>query len=366
MKIGFFGGAFDPYHLEHKNIVLHAKEELGLDKVIVYPSNLPPHKTCAAPFQKRLELLKRAVKPYDFIIVDDIEGTTGKVNPTVEILPLLQKKYPCDESFFIIGGDSLLKFDTWIRPQEIAKMTKIAVVARENREEVLRKKEETEKKYGADVTVLDYVGKSVSSSLIKAHIELGDKPDGLDEETYEIIRELGLYGERKALIEKQKAFLKPERYEHVKRTTYYALKLNVNLGLNYDKVFTAAFFHDCAKPIKREIPGVPAGVVHQFVGPEIAKNEYGICDEEVLNAIGCHTTGKPGMTTLEKLIFCADMLEEGRKYDGVEKLRELIEKDFEKGFFACVKATYELLTSQRRDVHPLTKMCFEYYNNLYV
>lgn len=366
MRIGFFGGAFDPYHQEHENVILQAKEELGLDRVIVYPSSDPPHKTCSAPFDKRVSFLQKATKKYGFVTVDTIEGKTGRINPTVEILPKLQNKYPAEESYFIIGGDSLEKFDTWIRPQEIADKTQFAVIARGEKERTLAAKDRAEKKFGARITVLRYVGQEISSSLIKAHIELGDRPSGLSNEMYDLIREEGLYHTHAAMVERQKGILPPKRYEHVKRTTYYALKLNGSLGLPYEKVFPAAFLHDCAKMTSRKMEGVPDCIVHQFVGREIARTEYGIEDEEILSAIECHTTGKPNMTTLEKLIFCADMLEEGRTFAGVETLREIIKDNFEKGFFACVQATYKNLTEKGKEMHPLTKQCLEYYNNLYL
>ena len=82
--------------------------------------------------------------------------------------------------------------------------------------------------------------------------------------------------------------------------------------------------------------GVPAPVVHQFTGAERARDFYGVTDERILSAIRYHTSGKPDMTKLEKITFSADMLEPNRNFDGVEKLRAIMDEDFEKGFIACV------------------------------
>ncbi len=365
MKIGFFGGAFDPFHNEHKSIIESAKNELGLDKVVVYPSYAPPHKNCSATYEDRRALAKIALKDCDYAIIDDVEKERGgERNPTVEILPLLMAKYPADEHVFIMGGDSIVSFPKWINPQKIASMIKFAVVARENIDDVKKAAVFAEKTYGAKVTVLGYVGKKVSGSLVRAELELGDKPDGVSSEVYAEIVKRGLYSDKKEIVEKLKKSLPERTFEHVKRTVYYALWLNVKLGLGYEKVFLSALLHDCAKPLHRAMDGVPPAVEHQFLGKEEAEKTYGIRDEQILSAIECHTTGKPAMNTLEKLIFCADMLEYGRSYPGVEELRSEIENDFETGFRKCVESSLRKLEEDGKPVHPLTKECAKYYNIL--
>ena len=91
--------------------------------------------------------------------------------------------------------------------------------------------------------------------------------------------------------------------------------------------------------------------------------EYGVTDAEVIGAIACHCTGKPGMNTLDKLIFCADMLEPARDFDGVEELRRTIRRDFEKGFRACLIRSYDYLVEKGADIYPLTLRAAEYYRN---
>ena len=363
MKIGYYGGAFDPFHAEHKHIIESAKKELGLDKVIVYPSYLSPHKTCTAPYEARREMVEAATKNLGYVVIDDIEKDRGKnVNPTAEILPLLKEKYKSDESYFIIGGDSIINFHSWVRPQDVAKTMKIAVVTREHTGETGEAVNFARENYGAEIIVLSYVGKCVSGSMLKAELELGEVPEELEKEVYDIIINRGLYSERKELVEKLKSNIPEKTFEHCKRTVYYAMKLNVKLGLDYGKVFTAALLHDCAKHIRRGTEGIPQAVEHQFVGREIAQNEYGISDEEILSAIEYHTTGRAGMSKLEKLIYCADMLEEGRNYPGAEELRKETENDFDKGFLSCVKKSLKFIEDKGNPVYGLTKECVRYYN----
>ena len=362
MKIGFYGGAFDPFHIEHKNSLLQVYKELNLDKIVVYPSFLPPHKSCIGNFDDRLATVEVGTSDMPFVIIDDIEKVRDKVNPTCEVLPLLKDKYPADDHYLIIGGDSMLNFYRWIRPDLIAKECKIAVIRREGidlKDNVINAKNS----FNADITVVNYVGKNVSSSITKAEIMLGNQPLAIEEKVYNLIRERKMYGDFEAIVNKLKTTIPEKTFLHSCRTVKYALKLNVAIGLDYKKVFLSALLHDCAKHLHQDIPSVPQAVEHQYIGATVAKHEYGIVDSEILDAIRYHSTGKPNMTTLGKLIYCADMLEEGRNYPGVEDLRAIIEKDFNVGFLTCVKSSLNRLLIDCKEIDPLTKQCHTYYNN---
>ena len=85
-------------------------------------------------------------------------------------------------------------------------------------------------------------------------------------------------------------------------------------------------------------------------------------DKEILDAIRCHTTGKPNMTTFEKLIYSADLLELGREEDFIVPLRVAMDKDFEEGFLTIVRQQYEYLKKEKGDnIYPLTVECAKYY-----
>ena len=364
MKTGFFGGAFDPFHNEHKQIVLSAINELRLDRIVVYPSFLPPHKHCSAPFDMRKKFVELSLSDIKNVIVDDIEKQRGKINPSCEILPLLKEKYPSDEYYFIIGGDSMVNLKKWVNPKKVFESMPIAVVDRENVTESDEAIKNAEKEFNAEIVKLNYTGKEASGSNVKAEIAFGEKPEEIDEKVYELIESTHLYGEYEAIAGKLKSSIPERTYSHAKRTVMYALKLNAKLGLEFDKVFIAALLHDCAKHLHRDMEGIPKAVEHQFLGAEVAEKEYGITDSEILDAIMYHTTGKPDMTKLGQLVYCADMLEEGRVYDGVEELRNAIEKDFRKGFVLCCNSSYNKLIADGRPVHPLTKECVEYYNSI--
>ena len=141
------------------------------------------------------------------------------------------------------------------------------------------------------------------------------------------------------------------------------------MGLDENKVRIATTLHDCAKYIDHTkvkgfvLPdGVPQPVIHSFLGAYVAEKVLGITDEEILDAIRYHTSGKADMSLLGKLVFVADMVEEGRVYDGVEKLRELYEKeDFEHCFVECLKEEFLHLINKKQSIYVETINAFDFY-----
>lgn len=364
MKIGIFGGAFDPLHIEHIKIIKTAKKDLSLDKLILLPSCSPPHKSWEiSPFEYRLEFLLREFGTYPDIIFDTRENGR-EVSYSYKVLAELKEEYPDDELIYIIGGDSMEKFHTWVNPEVIAKIMPIAVAAREGYPEAKVAAETAREKYGADIRFLTFTGSGVSSSVIKAGFELGIDSDQVTDSTKEVISEKGMYKRFLLYIEKVASSVSPSLFEHMKGTVMYAMKFAAKLALNYDEIFIAALLHDCAKEMKSPpMEGVPPKVLHQFYGAEIAEKVYGITNENILDAIRYHTTGKVGMSNLGKLIYCADMLEENRDYEGVDRLRKIFEDDFEAGFLACIESSIKKLERSGKGIYFLTENCYNYYNN---
>ena len=131
---------------------------------------------------------------------------------------------------------------------------------------------------------------------------------------------------------------------------------------------TAAALHDCAKYLSENAPelngftppaDVPPPVVHQFAGAYMAERTFGIKDEHILNAIRYHTTGRENMCALEKLIFLADLLEDGRDFDGVEKLRKIFKRSLDDCLFAALERQINYLKS-KGNVCALTQRAYNY------
>lgn len=134
----------------------------------------------------------------------------------------------------------------------------------------------------------------------------------------------------------------------------------------------AALLHDVAKYLNPDDyegfccdKNCPPSVVHQFLGAHVAENVLGISDEEVLGAIRWHTTGRPNMSLLEKIVFVADLLEPGRTFDGVEDLRRAVERDFESGFRRCVHELLLFLQKGDGCVYQTTVETDKFFNKEY-
>ena len=170
------------------------------------------------------------------------------------------------------------------------------------------------------------------------------------------------------------ALEKPSRKEHSIRVAEVAAARAVPLKLDEKKAIAAALFHDCAKNLPPDHPllkgftppndwgQVPESVVHQFSGAYVAERAFGVSDLEILDAVRYHTSGKPQMTELGKLIFLADMVEEERRYDGVEKIRSAFyTKPLDEALVLALQETVDFLQKKGAEIYPLTQSALEYY-----
>lgn len=163
-----------------------------------------------------------------------------------------------------------------------------------------------------------------------------------------------------------------KRYIHTLGVRDTAMHLAARYNESVEKAKYAAIIHDIAKYAdlqwmrdivrthnldERYLPWENE-ILHGPVGAVIAKQEFQIDDEDILNAIRHHTTGRPQMSKLEKIIYVADMIEPNRKYDGVEKLRELAIEDIDVAMRACIKHTLAFLVATEQPIFPLSIECY--------
>ncbi len=370
MKIGILGGTFNPVHLEHLALARSAKKELNLDKLIVMPTFISPHKErTPASAQDRLNMLKLA-----FIEDEDIEVSDYEIKKEGKSYTYLTvehfKEQEVAEIFFICGADMLVDFKNWRYPERILSACALAVFGREDcKIDYEAEREYLLKNFGKDYIKLDYVGKKISSTKIRVYSAFNLSLEGLtDGRVEEYIKKNQLYvGD--IYTEYVMRALPEKRLKHTADVVVCALKRAKELGLDENKVVTACTLHDCAKYIDyRSVEGfsldsdIPKPVVHAFLGAFIAEKRLGVSDQEIIDAIRYHTSGKANMTVLGKLVFVADMLEEGRNYDGVDKLRELYEKaDFESCFKECLKEEWLHLLNKNTEIYVETRNAYNYY-----
>ncbi len=366
-KIGIFGGTFDPVHNEHIRMAERVKEELCLSRVVAVPTFSPPHKTHSecAPAAARLEMLELAFGGKN---VCDYEIREGGTSYTYKTLEHFKAVYPESELVFLVGGDMLEDFKTWRFPERILAAAKLAAFEREGAYvDFDRECGAIKTRFGADVIRLSYRGKRVSSTKIRLYAMFGlDISPYVPSAVARYIAGNGLYPPTPA-VRLVRTVLGEKRFAHTANVAACALDKAKSLGLDRDKVFDACVYHDIAKYAdKAKFPAAvpadaPAPVAHAFLGAYMLEHVYGVKDRDVINAVRYHTTGRAGMSDLEKLVFVADMVEEGRTFDGAERLRRLFDADFDACFSACVETTRRHLLEAGKTPYRLTEECYDYY-----
>ncbi|MGH3086170.1 MAG: nicotinate-nucleotide adenylyltransferase, partial [Rubrobacteraceae bacterium] len=122
MRVGIFGGTFDPVHLGHMLVAEQVMDEMRLERVIFVPGGIPPHKEASsvrAGVEDRFEMVRAAVKGNSRFEVERIEVDAGRAMHTVDTVPLLKEKYPGNDWFFITGADEVSNLLTWKEPDKL-------------------------------------------------------------------------------------------------------------------------------------------------------------------------------------------------------------------------------------------------------
>lgn len=158
-----------------------------------------------------------------------------------------------------------------------------------------------------------------------------------------------------------------KRFKHSLRVAETAVKLADNYGLDPKKAYLAGLIHDCAKYneeayIKKynidfsiyPVSSIKDPVLHSFLGAEVAKKVYNIYDGDVLKAIEYHTTGRPDMSDLEKIIFIADAIEPARDFEGIEKIRKLAFENLNKAMLNLLDSNIIFLIGKKALINPLS------------
>ena len=370
MRVAMFGGSFNPIHNGHIEIIRAVKEKFNLDKVLFVVANDPPHKEIQGhvPAKMRFEMVKLALNGIPGMEESDLELQREGKSYTMLTVDALKRQYPGDELFLIVGADMLLTLDAWNSAQRLMQSIHVIAIDRPlvpGTDEAARR---LNREYGANIALCGITGPALSSTEIREALFRAEPITGLVPDRVErFLYENTLYmPEQIADIASQlKRKIGMERVLHTAGVMCTAAGLACRYGVDAQKARLAALLHDCAKVSKEEqrrLAGfygmdtnryAPA-VIHGPLGARRARDEYGIMDEAVLQAIAVHTVCRAGMSDLDKVIYLADKIEPGRDYQGVEQIRAAAEISLDRGTLACIEYTMQYLKEKGQVADPGT------------
>ena len=171
--------------------------------------------------------------------------------------------------------------------------------------------------------------------------------------------------------------LDSKRYEHTQGVAYTSAALAMRYGEDIQKAELAGLLHDCAKCLdnekkihickKHNITISEAEqrnpfLLHAKVGGHLARTKYKVDDEDVINAILYHTTGRPGMSLLEKIVYIADYIEPGRDHaSNLDEVRDLCFRDLDEALLQILEDILVHLKESKKEIDPMTQMTYEFY-----
>ena len=392
MRIGVYGGTFNPPHLGHLTAARAAVELLKLDKLLLIPDRLPPHKAVPAgspTAQQRLEMTRLAGEQLnlgDSVETLDLELCRQGPSYTADTLAQLHTLYPDAELWLLMGTDMFLTIQAWHQPERIFDLAGVAAFGRTEADTeslFAPQREYLYRKYpNARLFTLTVPGVvDISSTELRARLAGGTGGCYLPPAVYGYILRNGLYGTKadlkhlplNQLRPVALSFLKHKRIPHVLGTEQEAIRLAERYGADVQKARVAALLHDCTKRLEMEdqlalcekyhieldeLEQKALKLLHAKTGAEIARDLFGV-DDEIYRAIWWHTTGHPHMTLLEKVIYLADYIEPSRDFPGVDKLRQVCYKDLDAGLELGLSMTVEEMNERGNPVHRATLAALE-------
>lgn len=360
-KLIIFGGSFDPVHRGHLRIARAAALAKNADVVFV-PAKEARWKHHEAKARDRVNMLKIALQEGGFssFYVDECEiNRGGNVTYSVDTVRYFRKKFPRKKLYFLIGADQVELFREWKDPDIIASMATILCLKREG----VELNEEIVKEFDMEILPFDKAG-PVSSSDVRNLRSLD-----LDAGVLSYIEDHGLY---------YMSVLAESMSEHRLLHSLSVASLAYDIALSNRfaeprKAYVAGLIHDLAKDLpENDLRGIIGGnypeyrdfpeySLHQFAAPYMAKALFGIDDQEIVEAVRFHCTGKAHLSPLGKIIYSADKIEPGRGYNS-RKYIKACKKNYYSGFLKVLEANEEFLAMKGKTMNnPLSEECRFFY-----
>ena len=362
-----FGGSFNPPTLAHISVIEGLSRRFG--KVIVMPAKISPFKQDAVrlPDEDRLSLLNACCDKYENVEVSDLELSREGVSYTYLTVRELKKQY--GDLHLVMGTDNIFGLHGWKNADEIFSSCALYLVPRPGFP-MTEKAENKLKSLDCRYETADFTGADGSSTLVPVANAFNKLTEVVPPEAAEYIKRNGLYEQYFFVRELYAKYgVKQSRIEHTYGVVKAAIILAGIYGADVKKAIMASLLHDCGKYVTKseleekgfcfdeQAKNAAPPVWHSYASEAIAKYELGITDEEILRAIRLHTTGDKNMTVLEKIVFCADYVEEGRTTPGVDEIRKKILCDLDGAMLDVLNATIEYLKRKNAEIDKRTIAC---------
>lgn len=381
-KIALFGGSFDPIHPGHIRLARRLADALELERVILMPTFVPPHKIRErmAPAADRLAMCRLAAAADSRLTVSDWEIRRGGASFTADTLAALQETYPDARLYLITGADMFCTLHTWYHFADIARMAVLCTVPRPGiSRQALAAYAARLRREGAECYVDAGAEMGDSSTEIRRRIAAGESLTGLlDPAVEDYIRQHHLYREETSMenTTRDEQFrmiirsrLSDYRYHHSLCVADEARRLAQRYGADPAKAYTAGLLHDIMKDtdgkiqlqilkdfailltdVERAVPQL----WHAVSGAAFVEHILELTDAEILTAIRYHTTGRAGMSLLERVLFVADFTSADREYPDVAEMRRRAEESLESAMLYGISYTVRELLERGNPIHPDT------------
>lgn len=377
LRLGIYGGTFNPPHIGHVSAAAAASEQLKLDKLFVIPAGIPPHKKLpiGSPIgQQRMDMTQLSFSGLQNVVLTDMELTKEGASFTIDTVDALKKKFPDDTLYLIMGTDMYLTLELWKDAEHIIKNVTTAVFSRKagDMEKVGLYADKIKEKLSAQTVIIHHNAIDISSSELRRMLPERRGADLIEDSTYSYIINKKLYGAKPDfgwLRTRAYDMLRPNRIAHVTGCEEEAVKLARFWGADENEAREAAILHDITKRLDLiaqlqlcvkydimtdAIEQDEVKLLHAKTGAATAREEFGASDE-VHDAIAWHTTGRANMALLEKIIYIADYIEPTREFDGIDELRTLAYSDIDMAIIKGLEMSIADMSSRGIVPHERTK-----------
>ncbi|MFI3254339.1 MAG: nicotinate (nicotinamide) nucleotide adenylyltransferase [Eubacteriales bacterium] len=398
MEIGIYGGSFNPPHLGHLKVMEAVITQLGLEKLLLVPTNHPPHKTLPLGTPSGAERFAMTDKLADVlgggreekkckVKTLDVELRREGKSYTIETLKILKEQYPEDHFWLIMGEDMLQNFFSWVAPDEIAKLADICAFLRSDQapsKELKAQATAIQNEFGNEVRLIT-LPTGIEASSTKIREELSKQrfsPDLLPAVAGRILWKHS-YGLKATLVDLDLPLLrsvvwgqvKAKRIPHIKGVEEECVKLARRYEVDENLARRAGILHDVTKywthqehldfcdqyayPLT-ELERENEKLLHAKSGAVFAR-EILKEPEEICIAIDCHTTGKAKMNKLDQILYLADYIEVNRDFPELETLRRLSYESLDAGMGKGLEISLKEMQERGKETHSDTLEAYAQY-----